>query len=78
VSLVACGCEQRKGIDFEDTFAPIVKWVTIRAIVALATQKRWIICHLEVKMTFLNGELIEDVYMQQFLRFVALGKDKLV
>jgi hypothetical protein len=34
--LVARGCEQMKGIDFEETFAPIIKWVTIRAMVALA------------------------------------------
>jgi hypothetical protein len=61
--LAARGREQRKGIDFEETFAPIVKWVTIKAIVTLATQRRWIIRHLDVKMTFLNGELIEDVYM---------------
>ncbi len=33
--LVARGCEQRKGIDFEETFAPIVKWVTIKVVVAL-------------------------------------------
>jgi hypothetical protein len=33
--LVVCGCEQRKGIDFEETFAPIVKWVTIKVVVAL-------------------------------------------
>jgi hypothetical protein len=55
--LVVHGCEQRKWIDFEETFAPIVKWVTIRAIVALATQRRWIIHHLDVKTTFFNGEL---------------------
>jgi len=34
--LVAHGCEQRKGINFEETFAPTVKWVTIKAIVTLA------------------------------------------
>ncbi len=76
--LVVCGCEQRKGIDFEETFAPIVKWVTIKVVVALGVQRRWIIHHLDVKMTFLNGELIEEVCMQQPLGFVDLGKEKLV
>ncbi len=36
--LVACGCEQHEGIDYEKTFAPIVKSGTIRTLVALATQ----------------------------------------
>jgi hypothetical protein len=52
--------------------------VTIKAIVALAIQRKWIIRHLDVKKTFLNGELIEDVHMQQLLGFVVLGKEKLV
>jgi hypothetical protein len=72
------GCEQRKGIDFEETCAPIIKWVTIRAIVALVIERRWIIRHLDAKMTFLNGELIENVHMQQLLGFVVPGKEKLV
>jgi hypothetical protein len=76
--LVACGCEQRKRINFEETFAPIIKWVTIRVVVALATQRRWIICHLDVKTTFLNGELIEEVCIQQPFGFVVSSKEKLV
>ncbi len=36
--LVACACEQCEGIDYEKTFAPIVKWGTIRTFVALVTQ----------------------------------------
>jgi hypothetical protein len=76
--LVAHGCEQRKGIDFEETFAPIIKWVTIRVVEALAAQRKWIICHLDVKTTFLNGELIEEVCMQQPFGFVVPSKEKLV
>jgi hypothetical protein len=51
---LACGCEQRKRIDFEETFAPIIKWVTIKVVVALVAQRKWIIRHLDVKTTFLN------------------------
>jgi hypothetical protein len=52
VCLVACGFKQQKGINYEKSFAPIVKWVTMRMVVVLAVQHNWSIKHLDVKTTF--------------------------
>jgi hypothetical protein len=61
--LVAKGYVQKEGIDYIETFAPTAKWGTIRTSFSLATQKGWKIHHMDVKTTFLNGDLKEDVYM---------------
>jgi hypothetical protein len=45
-------CEQQKGIDYEKTFAPIVKWAITEMVVALATQQNWSIKHLNTKTIF--------------------------
>ena len=57
--LVAKGYSQKEGIDYEDTFAPVVKLNTIRVMIALATQHNWKIHQLDVKSAFLNGDLKE-------------------
>lgn len=46
--LVARGIEQRSGVDFEDTFAPVVKWSTIHLIIALAAAHGWPITQMDV------------------------------
>ena len=61
--LVARGFEQTEGIDFFETFAPIIRWSTVQSIVALAAQKNWKIHHLDVKTAFLNRKIDEEVYM---------------
>lgn len=62
--VVARGFEQVPGVDFYDTFAPVVRWSTIRTILALAASKKWDVQQLDVKTAFLNGVLNEEVYMQ--------------
>ena len=57
--LVAKGYSQQKCIDFDDTFAPIVKLNTIRMLIALHTKCNWELHQLDVKSTFLNGILQE-------------------
>jgi len=52
--LVAKGYQQVVGIDFEDTFAPLVKWATIQTIIVLAKMNDWEIKQLDIKTTFLN------------------------
>jgi hypothetical protein len=76
--LVARGFQQRKGIDFHETFAPVVKWSTVRAATCLAASKGWTIHQMDVKTAFLNGELKEKVYMEQPLGFTAPGQTHLV
>ena len=61
---VAKGYNQRASIDYDEVFAPIARLETIRLIISLATQNRWRIYQMDVKSTFLNGILEEEVYIQ--------------
>ena len=76
--LVAKGYSQKEGIDYEDTFAPIAKLNTIRIMIALATQHNWKIHQLDVKYAFLNGDLKEEVYLDQPEGFIKKGHEHLV
>ena len=75
---VARGFEQKDGIDFHDTFAPVVRWETIRLLVAIAVHLNWPIHQLDILAAFLNGILKEDVYMHQPLGFTHQGAAHLV
>ena len=62
---VAKGFHQRLGIDFADTFSPVVKPTTIRILLHLAATYGWVLRQLDVNNAILQGTLIEDVFMQQ-------------
>ncbi|GJR78720.1 retrovirus-related pol polyprotein from transposon TNT 1-94 [Tanacetum coccineum] len=68
--LVAQGFMQEEGINFEESFAPVARIEAIRIFLANATRKNMTIYQMDVKMTFLNGELKEEVYVSQPEGFV--------
>ncbi|GJT50735.1 ribonuclease H-like domain-containing protein [Tanacetum coccineum] len=68
--LVANGSNQQHGVDFDETFSPVVKPATIRTVLSLAVSRQWLIHQLDVKNAFLNGDLSETVYMHQPPGFV--------
>jgi hypothetical protein len=76
--LVAKGYVQTQGIDFEEVFAPVARLDTIGLILAMEANKGWEVHHLDVKSAFLNGELEEEVYVEQPEGFVEEGNENKV
>ncbi|GJX34734.1 retrovirus-related pol polyprotein from transposon TNT 1-94 [Tanacetum coccineum] len=68
--LVAKGYQQEEGIEFEESFAPVLRIEAIRIFIANAASKTMTIYQMDVKTTFLNGELKEEVYVSQPEGFV--------
>ena len=71
--LVAKGYKQEFGIDYKEVFAPVARMDTIRLVLSIAAQNSWDIYQLDVKSTFLQGALEEDVYIDQPPGYVKSG-----
>ena len=76
--LVAKGYSQTYGIDYVETFSPVVKFSSIRALLAYAVENNMEIHQMDVVTAFLNGELDEDIYMDQPEGYTLKGKEHLV
>jgi hypothetical protein len=67
--LVAKGFSQQPDTDYGETFAPVARLDTVRTLLAIATQHKWQVYQMDVKSSFLNGFLEEEVYVDQPPRF---------
>lgn len=72
---VARGFSQKEGIDYKETFAPVARYTSVRAVLAIAAAKGWKIHQMDVKTTFLNGTIEEEVYLEQPEGFVIHKPD---
>lgn len=69
---------QRKGIDFNEIFSPIVKFTSVRTLLCLATQFDLLIKWIDVKTFFLHGDLDEKIYIMQPEAFANFLNENLV
>ncbi|KAL3835280.1 hypothetical protein ACJIZ3_003671 [Penstemon smallii] len=76
--LVVKGFSQKKGIDFDETFSPVVKMSSIRIVLGLAASLNLEVEQMDVKTAFLHGDLEEEIYMEQPEGFMVKGKENCV
>jgi ATP-binding cassette subfamily B (MDR/TAP) protein 1 len=76
--LVVKGFSQRKGIDFDEIFSPMVKMTSIRMILGVAASLNLEVEQMDVKTAFLHEELEEEIYMEQPEGFLVKGKEDYV
>ncbi|KAH9723193.1 retrovirus-related pol polyprotein from transposon RE1 [Citrus sinensis] len=69
--LVAKGFHQTAGVDYKETFSPVVKSSTVRTILSLAVMKGWKVRQIDINNAFLNGDISEDIYMTQPEGFIT-------
>jgi hypothetical protein len=72
---VARGFSQKEGEDYDETFAPMARYTSIRAIISLAASMGWNLHQMDVKSTFLNGAIEEEVYIEQPQGFEVHSRD---
>ena len=76
--LVAKGYTQKPGEDYDETYSPVVKYSSIRALLAFAVQNGMIVHQMDVVTAFLNGTLDEEIYMEQPPGYIKKGEEHLV
>lgn len=74
--LVVYGNRQIAGIDYNETFAPVAKMVTVRTFLAIAVARKWELHQMDVHNAFLHGDLDEEIYMQLPPGFICASPRK--
>ena len=69
--LVAKGFKEKEDLDFFYTYSPVTRITSIKVLIAITTLHNLKIHQMDVKTTFLNGELEKEIYMEQPEGFVA-------
>ena len=72
------GYSQRKCIDYAEIFSPVVKLTSIRILLSVVASENLHLEQIDVKTTFLHGDLDKKIYMQQPEGFVVPGKEHMV
>jgi hypothetical protein len=62
---VTRGFSHREGVDYEETFAPVARYSSIRVVISIASEMGWSIHQMDVKTAFLNDIIEEEVYIEQ-------------
>jgi hypothetical protein len=75
---VVKGYKQKEGVDYFDTYSPVTRITSIRMLIAIAVLYNLEIHQMDIKTAFLNGELDEEIYMEQPEGFIVPGKEKKV
>ena len=76
--LVAQGYSQKEGLDYDETFSPVVRSESVRSVVALASKNGLKLHQMDITTAFLNGDLNEEVFMKQPEGFISDGQEHLV
>ncbi|GJR19780.1 retrotransposon protein, putative, ty1-copia subclass [Tanacetum coccineum] len=69
---------QREGLDYFDTYSPVTRITSTRMVLAIAALKNLEVHLMDVKLIFLNGDLKEEIYMNQPQGFIAPGLESKV
>jgi hypothetical protein len=72
---MAQGFLQVEGVDYDETFASVARYTSIRAVISIAIEMGWKIHQMDVKTAFLNGLIEEEVYIEQPLGFEVHGRE---
>jgi hypothetical protein len=73
--LVARGFTQQPVIDFDETFSPFARTNTVRTMLEISAQYKWPVYHMDVKSSFLKGNLEEEVYVEQPQGYEVPGQE---